>query len=80
MAHIFGIETVVTQFVHHYFVCREVIRRIERIHAQVHGKSCHKVFDSEQKGGFAYLVAVCAVLEMSDWADSEDDLLRGHLF
>ena len=50
MAHVFRIETVVAELVHHDFICREVVGEVERIHAQVGRESGKKIVDAEKKG------------------------------
>ena len=50
MAHVFGVETVVAQLVHHDFIGREVVGEVERIHAQVSSESGKKIVDAEKKG------------------------------
>ena len=75
MAHVFRIETVVAQLVHHYFVGWEVVGEVERIHAQVGRESGKKIVDAEQKGLLADLISMSPVLEMADRTDGEDELL-----
>ena len=50
MAHVFRIETVVAQLVHHDFIGREVVGEVEWIHAQVGREPGEKIVDAEQKG------------------------------
>ena len=50
MAHVFRIEAVVAQLVHHDFICREVVGEVEWIHAQVGRESGKKIVDAEKKG------------------------------
>ena len=50
MAHVFGVETVVAQLVHHDFIGREVVGEVEWIHAQVGRESGKKIVDAEKKG------------------------------
>ena len=49
MAHVFGVETVVAQLVHHDFIGREVVGEVEWIHAQVGREPGKKIVDAEQK-------------------------------
>ena len=49
MAHVFRIETVVAQLVHHDFIGREVVGEVEWIHAQVGREPGKKIVDAEQK-------------------------------
>ena len=74
MAHIFRIEAIVPEFVHHYFVSWEIVGNIEWSHTEVGWKFCHQFFDSQEKRGFADLVFVSSVLEMAYRADSEYEL------
>ena len=50
MAHVFRVETVVAELVHHDFIGREVVGEVERIHAQVGREPGKKIVDAEQKG------------------------------
>ena len=50
MAHVFCVETVVAELVHHDFIGREVVGEVERIHAQVGREPGKKIVDAEQKG------------------------------
>ena len=67
MTHVFRVEPVVSQFIHNYFVCREIVCFIRMIpYGRIH---------TEKKGCLAELVAVSSVLEMSDRTDCEDEFL-----
>ena len=80
MAHVFSIEAVVAQFVHDDFICREIVCRIMRIHAEVDRAAAKEIVDAEKKGGFADLIAVRPVFEMTYRADCEYYLLRFYTF
>ena len=64
--HVFCIETVVPQLVHHQFVGREVGGVARPCHGGVHG---------EVESGFGQGVGVGAVREVPDWRDGEYELL-----
>ena len=75
MAHVFSVEAVVTEFVHHDLVCREIVGTLVRVHAKLFRASVQEIVDAQQEGSLADLVAVCSVLEMADRADCKDDML-----
>ena len=75
MAHVFRIESVVAKLVHDDLVCREIVCNIERSHAQIDRKPCHKLFNAKQQSGLADLVFMGSILEMTDRADCEYELL-----
>ena len=75
VAHVFGVEAVIAELVHHDFVCREIVGRVSWVHAEVHRTSVEEVVDAKKKSGFSDLVAVGSVLEVAYWADCEDQLL-----
>lgn len=68
MTHVFRIESVVAQFVIDDFIRREIIRPAV----------LEDILYSKEKGGLAYLVAVCTVFEMSDRTDCEYEFFRLH--
>ena len=80
MAHVFCIKAVVAKLVQDDFVCWEIIGGIEWSHAEIDRKSGHEFFDAEQECGFAYLVFMGSILEMTDRADGEYELLPGTSF
>ena len=61
MAHVFGIETIVTQFVHNYLVCREIFCTVS-----------NDGVDSQQQSCLAELISVRSVLEMTYGTHCED--------
>ena len=72
MTHVFRVEPVVSEFVHNYLICREIVCRS--------WIGAYGLVGTQQKCGFAELIAVCPVLEMSDGADSEDEFLAAELY
>ena len=80
MAHVFRVEAVVAKFVHYDLVCREVVSNVERSHAEIGWQSGHEFFDAEQECGFADLVFMGSILEMTDRADGEYELFPGTSF
>ena len=68
MKHIISIKPVITQFVHHYLIGREIMAR---------GKLTAKMRHSQQQSGLAQLIAVHAVPYMADRADGEQDIQPG---
>ena len=71
MRHVFPVETVIPQLIHHDFVGREILAALPDdgvLHQRVYG---------EQQSALAELVEVCPVAQVPDRADGEDEFLPG---
>ena len=71
MEHVGLVETVVTEFVVHNLVGREISHRFTQIHTDF--------LYSEEEGGLGELGGVETVFAVTDGADGEDDADRGIL-
>ena len=65
MTHVFCIEPIVSQLVHNYLICREIV--CTSVNGGVYSK---------KQSGLAQLIAVGSILEMSDRAYCKDVFFR----